>query len=432
MKKDRRHAFAFVTAVLLAGGALISHAVITAQAADYQPPLEDLRLFSDVYAHIKTEYVDEVDDNTLIEGAIRGMVKTLDPYSAFLTKREFDDLKISTTGKFGGLGIEVGMEEGLVRVIAPIDDSPAFRAGLLAGDLITQIDDEPVKGMSLSDAVDRMRGLVGTAVRLIIVRENEQPFEVEITRDVIKVNSVKHVLLDGVGYLRITKFQVDTPQLLVKALKDLKKQANAGAKGKLKGLILDLRSNPGGVLNAAVGVSDVFLAPDKLVVYTQGRQEDSRVEYMTRTSQRAGEIPVVVLVNMGSASASEIVAGALQDHMRARILGTQSFGKGSVQTVHPLDKFRAVKLTTAKYYTPLGRSIQDIGITPDLVLNSPAPAKQVAQNGENEAQEEASDTTPVKKLPLKRRDLGELLREDFQVQRAIQELSQHIQEAKKE
>ena len=432
MKKDWRHILMAVS-VALPAGAFVGHTVITAQAAehaaDYQPPLKDLRLFSDVYAHIKTEYVEEVEGNKLIEGAIRGMVRTLDPYSAFLTKREFDDLKVNTTGKFGGLGIEVGMEDGLVKVIAPIDDSPAFRAGLLAGDLIVQIDDEPVKGMSLSDAVDRMRGLVGTSVKLVIVRSDEPPFDVGITRDVIKVNSVKHALLDGIGYLRITKFQVDTPQLLGKALKGLAKEAKAEPDGGLKGLILDLRSNPGGVLNAAVGVSDVFLDPNKLVVYTQGRKEDSRVEYMTRTGQKAAEIPLIVLVNMGSASASEIVAGALQDHKRARILGTQSFGKGSVQTVHPLDKLRAVKLTTAKYYTPLGRSIQDVGITPDLILGKPPPIERAAREDGDETQS-SSGAAGGKKLPLKR-DLRELLQEDFQVQRAIEELS-GIKEAKKE
>ena len=429
MKKTWRHVLMVVSWVLV--GAFIGHTVITVQAADYQPPLEDLRLFSDVYAHIKTEYVEEIEDKTLIEGAIRGMVETLDPYSAFLTKREFNDLKINTTGKFGGLGIEVGMEDGLVKVIAPIDDSPAFKAGLFAGDWVTQIDDEPVKGMSLSDAVDRMRGPVGTVVKLVIVREDEHPFEVEITRDVIKVDSVKHVLLDDVGYLRITKFQVDTPQLMTNALKDLKKEAKAGSVGRLKGLILDLRSNPGGVLNAAVGVSDVFLGPNELVVYTQGKQENSRVEYMTRTGQQAAETPLIVLVNMGSASASEIVAGALQDHERARILGTRSFGKGSVQTVHPLDKSRAVKLTTAKYYTPQGRSIQDVGITPDLILDKPPSIGQMAQGNQDGVHAETTETATGSKTLLKR-DLGEMLREDFQVQRAIEELSGSIKEAKGE
>ncbi len=436
MKKHRRHVFLAVALLFIAGG-LVWHNGL-ARTPQYQPPLEDLRLFSDVYARIKTDYVEEVEDKKLIEGAIRGMLQSLDPYSVFMTRREYDDLKVGTTGKFGGLGIEVGMEDGLVKVISPIEDTPAAKAGLVSGDLIVQIDDDPVKGMTLSDAVDKMRGLVGTKVKLIVLRGDEAPFDVEITRAVIKVKSVKTTLLeDEFGYVRITKFQVKTAQLLKEKLEELKKEAEEDREGTLQGLILDLRSNPGGVLAAAVDVSDVFLGPQQLVVYTQGRTEDSVAKYLTKAADVAGDLPMVVLLNRGSASASEIVAGALQDHKRAKIIGTQSFGKGSVQTVHPLDKRRALKLTTAKYYTPLGRSIHDVGITPDLVLDTPPPAADkttatdvvASETGEakpgDEAEPSGHDAAPPP------RDLKTMVEKDFQVQRAIKELRDLAKIAKK-
>ncbi len=428
MRKHRHHIFLAATLLLLAGG-LVWHTG-SARTPQYQPPLEDLRLFSDVYARIKTDYVEEVEDKKLIEGAIRGMLQSLDPYSVFMTRREYNDLKIGTTGKFGGLGIEVGMEDGLVKVISPIEDTPAARAGLVSGDLIVQIDDDPVKGMTLSDAVDKMRGPVGTKVKLVVLRGGETPFDLEITRAVIKVKSVKTTLLeDEFGYIRITKFQVKTANLLKEKMKELRKEAGEDA---LKGLILDLRSNPGGVLAAAVDVSDVFLGPQQLVVYTQGRTEDSVAKYLTKAADASFDLPMIVLLNRGSASASEIVAGALQDHNRARIIGTQSFGKGSVQTVHPLDKRRALKLTTAKYYTPSGRSIHEVGITPDLVLDKP-PATADKTTATDVVATEAGEAKPDedKAAAPPPRDLKAMVEKDFQVQRAIKELRAIIKTAKR-
>ena len=434
MKNYRHRVFAVAGALILAGG-IAWHGGFTAHAEPQQLPLQDLRLFSDIYARIKGDYVEEVDDKELIEGAIKGMLGSLDPYSVYMTRREYDDLKIGTTGKFGGLGIEVGMEDGLVKVISPIEDTPAAAAGMNAGDLIVQIDDQPVRGLTLSEAVDKMRGVVGTAVKLVVVRGEEEPFEVSITRAVIKVKSVKSVLLDDeFGYLRITKFQVKTANLLRRKLQDLKKEA---ASSPLKGLILDLRNNPGGVLNAAVDVSDVFLEPQQLVVSTKGRRRDSAAKYMTRAANDSGDLPMVVLINRGSASASEIVAGALQDHGRAKVIGTQSFGKGSVQTVHPLNQKRALKLTTAKYYTPMDRSIHDVGITPDLIIDKPpadeaaADAADASQDEDGAVSESADERKDAQADKPVTRDLKTLLGEDFQVQRAIEELRAIIKTAKK-
>lgn len=328
-------------------------------------PLEELRGFTDVFARIKSDYVEPVDDRTLLENAIRGMLSGLDPHSAYLDPEQFRELQVGTTGEFGGLGIEVGMEDGFVKVIAPIDDTPAQRAGVQAGDLIIRLDDTPVKGMSLSEAVKIMRGKPGTDITLTIVREGEEkPLKITITRAIIKVRSVKSRMLeDGFGYVRISQFQANTADNLVEAVDKLKQ------KGELKGLVLDLRNNPGGVLNGAVSVSDAFL--DKgLIVYTEGRVADSRLRFNATPDDVLGGAPLVVLVNQGSASASEIVAGALQDHHRAIIVGNRTFGKGSVQTIVPLSNGAAVKLTTARYYTPSGRSIQAEGIVPDIELEN--------------------------------------------------------------
>ncbi len=333
-------------------------------------PLEALRGFTDVFARIKSDYVEPVDDKTLLENAIRGMLSGLDPHSAYLDPEQFRELQVGTTGEFGGLGIEVGMEDGFVKVIAPIDDTPAQRAGVQAGDLIIRLDDTPVKGMSLSEAVKMMRGKPGTDITLTIVREGEEkPLKITITRAIIKVRSVKSRLLeDGFGYVRISQFQANTADNLVEAVDRLKQQ------GDLKGLVLDLRNNPGGVLNGAVSVSDAFL--DKgLIVYTEGRVADSRLRFNATPDDVLDGAPLVVLVNQGSASASEIVAGALQDHRRAIIVGTRTFGKGSVQTIVPLSNGAAVKLTTARYYTPSGRSIQAEGIVPDIELENVRVAK---------------------------------------------------------
>lgn len=335
-------------------------------------PLEQLRTFTDVFTRIKNNYVEDVSDEELLEHAIRGMLSGLDPHSAYLSPEQFDELRVGTTGQFGGLGIEVGMEDGFVKVVSPIDDTPAQRAGMKSGDLIIRLDDKPVKGLTLNDAVKLMRGKPGSAINLTVIREGaDKPLKIEIVRAIIKVNSVKNRLLDdGFGYVRISQFQTKTPQDLNKAIKKLKSESN----GKLHGLVLDLRNNPGGVLSAAVGVSDAFLE-DGMIVYTDGREEDSKLRYTASGGDILDGAPVVILVNGGSASASEIVAGALQDHHRGVIMGTQTFGKGSVQTIQDLPSGGAVKLTTARYFTPSGRSIQAEGISPDIVTEMVKLAK---------------------------------------------------------
>lgn len=324
-------------------------------------PLEELRLFAEVMERIRAAYVEDVDHSTLLQAAIRGMLHELDPHSAYLSPEEFQDLQVSTRGEFGGVGIEVTLEEGLLRVVAPIDDTPASRAGILAGDLILRIDGDLVRGMTMQEAVGRLRGERGTEVELQVLREDgEAPETITLTRDRIEIRSVRSDMPEpGFGYLRISQFQHSTGEELRKHLTELEER------GELRGLILDLRNNPGGTLDGAVNVSEVFLDGD-LVVYTQGRDEGSRVNYDANAGQQARDVPLIVLVNSGSASASEIVAGALQDQDRAIIMGRPTFGKGSVQTVLPLHSERALKLTTARYYTPSGRSIQAEGISPDI------------------------------------------------------------------
>jgi carboxyl-terminal processing protease len=365
-------------------------------------PIEELRSFADVFGAIKQGYVEPVEDKKLITHAISGMLANLDPHSAYLDADAFKDLQVSTQGEFGGLGIEVGMEDGFVKVVSPIEDTPAYRAGIKPGDLIIKLDDTLVKGLTLNDAVKKMRGKPKTDIRLTIVRKGEaKPLEVTITREKIKVQSVKSKLLDnGFGYLRVTQFQDETTADVVKHLDKLVKAANEVPKDKdgkeikdapkpegMKGLVLDLRNDPGGLLNGAVGVSAAFLPPDALVTSTDGRTEDAkrrytaspsdylrghRNDYMKDLPPIAKTVPMVVLVNGGSASASEIVAGALQDHKRAVVMGTQTFGKGSVQTVLPLSNNAAIKLTTARYFTPSGRSIQAKGIVPDVIVEETA------------------------------------------------------------
>ncbi len=329
-------------------------------------PVEELRTFSDVFGRIKNDYVEDVEDKDMLENAIRGMLSGLDPHSSYLDHEQFKELQVGTSGEFGGLGIEVGMEDGFVKVIAPIDDTPAQRAGVQAGDLIIRLDDTPVKGLTLNDAVKIMRGKPGTVLKLTVVREGvEKPLKIDIERAIIKVRSVKSRMLEGnFGYVRISQFQSKTAENMVDAIDKLKKEAG----GTLKGMVLDLRNNPGGVLNGAVAVSDAFLKKG-LIVYTEGRVNDSKLRFNATPDDILDNAPIVVLVNQGSASASEIVSGALQDHHRAIIVGTQTFGKGSVQTILPLSNGTAVKLTTARYYTPSGRSIQAEGIVPDIELD---------------------------------------------------------------
>ncbi|HEX5057196.1 MAG TPA: S41 family peptidase [Gammaproteobacteria bacterium] len=328
-------------------------------------PYDELRTFAEVFGRIKNNYVEDVTDTALLENAIRGMLSGLDPHSSYLDTEEYQELQEATSGKFGGLGIEVTTEDGFIKVITPIDDTPAQRAGVQAGDLVIRLDDKPVKNMSLNDAVGMMRGKPGTTINLTIMRKGvEQPFVISLERDEIKVRSVRsRVLEPDYAYIRISNFQSKTGQDLVAAIDQLKKQSKNG----LKGLVLDLRNNPGGVLTAAVEVGDAFI-DDGLIVYTEGRNDGAGQKFNATKGDMLEGVPLVVLVNDGSASASEIVAGALQDHARGIIMGEQTFGKGSVQTVLEFKDGSAIKLTTARYYTPKGRSIQAEGIKPDVVL----------------------------------------------------------------
>lgn len=343
-------------------------------------PVEELRAFTEVFGRIKNDYVEPVEDKKLITEAINGMLTGLDPHSAYLDADAFKELQIGTQGEFGGLGIEVSMEDGFVKVISPIEDTPAFRAGIKPGDLIIKLDDTAVKGLSLTEAIKRMRGKPDTPITLTVVRKGEtKPIVFPLVRAVIRIQSVKSKMIEpGYGYIRITQFQEQTGENLAKAIDKLFKESG----GSMKGLVLDLRNDPGGLLNGAVAVSAAFLPDDSLVVYTDGRSEDAKMklkaspefylrdtknDYVKRLPPGIKTVPMVTLVNGGSASASEIVAGALQDHKRSIVMGTQTFGKGSVQTILPLGNNTAIKLTTARYYTPNGQSIQAKGITPDVM-----------------------------------------------------------------
>lgn len=341
-------------------GARAADPAIDEQARDAGIPVTELRVFAEVMERIRAAYVEDVDDTTLLRSAIRGMLNELDPHSAYLSPDEFKDLQASTSGEFGGLGIEVTMENGLIRVVTPLDNTPASNAGIEAGDLILKIDETFVKGLSLSEAVDMMRGEPGSEITLQVLSEkDEKPHSVTLTRARISIESVRHEMLEpGYGYLRITQFQNNTAMDAEKAVESMKQEG-------LNGLILDLRNNPGGVLGAAVQVADMFL-DEGMIVYTEGRLEESRSNFTASAGDQLEGLPLVVLVNAGSASASEIVAGALQDQARALVVGRRTFGKGSVQTVLPLQGDRALKLTTARYYTPDGRSIQAEGIEPDI------------------------------------------------------------------
>jgi carboxyl-terminal processing protease len=339
-----------------------NEAVASPPEAEKALPLDDLRLFTEVFQRIKTAYVEPVEDSVLLEDALRGMITGLDPHSAYLEPKEFESLQQNTSGEFGGLGIEVGLEDGFVRVITPIDDTPAQRAGVKAGDLITKLDDQPVQGLSLNEAVELMRGKPGSKVVLTIVREGEErPLEIEVIRDIIQVASVRSRLLDEhYAYVRVSQFQVDSGKEVNKHLERL-------LEDDIKGVVLDLRNNPGGVLQAAVDIGNVFLK-EGLIVYTKGRLAESEQRFSATSATLVPDLPMIVLINGGSASASEIVAGALQDQQRAVVMGQPSFGKGSVQTILPLTQERALKLTTARYYTPNGRSIQAQGIKPDIYV----------------------------------------------------------------
>jgi len=350
-------------ALLLSASAGLASGAFAAAPEESRLPLDELRTFADVFNQVRASYVEEIDDKTLLENAIRGMLAGLDPHSSYLDAESFEDLQTNTSGEFGGLGLEVGLENGFVKVIAPIDDTPAQKGGVEAGDLIIKLDNTPVKGMSLNDAVEAMRGPKGSEIVLTIVREGiPQPFTLTLKRDIIKVKSVRSRELEaGFGYIRIAQFQNGTGEEFRKVLAKLQQ------KQPLKGLVLDLRNNPGGVLQASVEVADAFIRSG-LIVYTEGRLPSAKSQFSAQPDDLAAGVPLVVLINGGSASASEIVAGALQDHKRAVVMGTDSFGKGSVQTVVPLSENSAIKLTTARYYTPNGRSIQAQGIVPDITV----------------------------------------------------------------
>jgi carboxyl-terminal processing protease len=366
---------AAVAAVLLTGfyGG-VALAAPSNPDANTQETYQELRLFGDVLQLVREDYVDKVGDDKLVEGAINGMLTSLDPHSNFLNAKNFDDMKVQTRGEFGGLGIEVSMESGLVKVVSPIDDTPAARAGLKPGDLITQIDGAPVQGMTLPQAVEKMRGPVNSDITLTISRKARQPFDVKITRAIIKIKSVRSQLIDkDIAYIRITSFTEQTDVGLNNAMAKLKDDAN----GKLAGVVLDLRNDPGGLLDQAVAVASAFIDKGE-IVSTRGRNPDDAQRYDSHTADITGGLPMAVLINGGSASASEIVAGALQDHHRAVVIGTRSFGKGSVQTIIPLSGRGAMRLTTARYYTPSGRSIQALGIEPDIVVEA-AKIEQAAK-----------------------------------------------------
>jgi carboxyl-terminal processing protease len=385
-------------------------------------PLDDLRTFVRVYEQVRQAYVEDVTDQAMLENAIRGMLGELDPHSAYLDEKDLTDLTNATSGEFGGLGIEVGMEDGFVKVISPIDDTPASRAGIEAGDVIIKLDDASVKGMGLDEAINQMRGKPGEALALTILRKGaEQPMVIRVVRDIIKVKSVRYAVLEpGYGYVRLAQFQQNTGEDLKRALDALRSQdAN-------KGLVLDLRNNPGGLLDAAVSVSDIFL-DSGLIVYTKGRVPDANMRNSATPGDQTGGAPIVVLINDGSASASEIVAGALQDHHRAVVMGTNSFGKGSVQSIIPIGESKAIKLTTALYYTPNGRSIQAEGIKPDIVVerakltavkdtfkSSEAGLARHLRNGQDDAAGSANSNKAEKKAKSKKNGAADEIKEILQ------------------
>jgi len=396
-------------------------------------PIDELRTFAEVFGKVKSDYVEEIEDKKLINEALSGMLSGLDPHSTFLDLDHFKDLQSGTSGEFSGLGIEVGMEDGFVKVISPIEDTPAYKAGLKSGDLIIKLDETSVKGLSLNEAVKLMRGKPNTSIKLQVIRKgNDGPFFLTVNRAKIKTKSVKSKIIEpNYAYIRITQFQERTGQDLAKALTKLRKEN----KFAFNGIILDMRNNPGGLLNSSVAVSAAFLKENKLVVYTEGRTPDSRMKlttapenfirdnsttnnYIKKLPQDIRDTPLVVLINNGSASASEIVAGALQDHKRALIVGTRSFGKGSVQTILPMNNGTAIKLTTARYFTPNGRSIQGKGIDPDIIVKDgseflairEADLTNTLSNPQNKKKDEAENSSDKPSVDAPTSDGGEALR----------------------
>jgi carboxyl-terminal processing protease len=373
-----RTTLALAAGVIIGASVTLTQGVFADKSKPEAIPMKDLQTFVEILNRVKSDYVEPVDDKTLLENAVRGMLGGLDPHSAYLDKEEFKDMNIATSGKFGGLGIEVQMQNGLVRVVSPIDDTPAAKAGIQPGDYIVKIDETAVRGLTLNDAVQKMRGEPGSKIQITLVREGaDKPLVLDLKREIINVTSVRSRMLEpGLAYVRIGSFTTETGASLDKELLKLKKEAG----GSLKGIVLDLRNNPGGVLDAAVKVSDTFLEKGS-VVSIKGRDPSSNREFIAKPGDALDGRPIIVLVNGGSASASEIVAGALQDQKRAIIMGTRTFGKGSVQTIMPLQNDSAIKLTTARYYTPSGRSIQNEGIVPDVVLRPLKVSKDDQQDG---------------------------------------------------
>jgi carboxyl-terminal processing protease len=422
--KGKKIAFLITAVSLLA--VLVGVGAQRRCAAQGANDYESIELFTDVLSIVKKSYVEEVDTKKLIYGAINGMLSSLDPHSSFMSPETYKEMKIETKGSFGGLGIEISIKDGLLTVISPIEDTPAYKAGIKAGDQILRIDEKFTKDLSVMDAVKRMRGLKGTKVTLTIMREGfDKPKEFPLMRDIIQVKSVKFKMLDeGFGYIRIAQFQEKTDDDLIKAFHELK-QSNGG---NLRGLVLDLRNDPGGLLDQAKLVAGHFLNDGQLVVYTEGREKDSKMQLFANKGDKEPHYPIVALINGGSASASEIVAGALQDHKRAVIMGTQSFGKGSVQTIIPLSDNSGLRLTTARYFTPSGRSIQAKGISPDIVVEklelTATEKKETMHIRESDLENhfETDKKAPeeekkIEKMPAYKTD--ELVKSDYQILRAL-------------
>ena len=391
-----------------------------AKAENRQETYKQLNLFGDVFQRVQEQYVEEVTDKKLIEAAISGMLQSLDPHSSYLSPESYKDMQVKTKGKFGGLGIEITMEDGVVKVVSPIDDTPAANAGMRSGDLIIGINGESIRGLSINDAVSQLRGSVGSKVVITVVRDKKDPFEIEIIRDVIKIKSVRHNIIKNIGYVRLTTFSDTTTSGLEKSVDEIKK--NLGEK--FQGLILDLRNNPGGLLNQSISVTDAFLNQGE-IVSTQGRKDDDTSRIFSKKGDIIYGKPMIVLINSGSASASEIVAGALKDHSRAIIVGTRSFGKGSVQSIIPLSGNGAMRLTTARYYTPSGISIQAKGIEPDIIVEAGITEvnKQIPENRREENLRGALDKKEkdTKKDNDKKPELTpvEKLLQDNQISRAV-------------
>ena len=391
-----------------------------ARAENRQETYKQLNLFGDVFQRVQEQYVEEVTDKKLIEAAISGMLQSLDPHSSYLSPESYKDMQVKTKGKFGGLGIEITMEDGVVKVVSPIDDTPAANAGMRSGDLIIGINGESIRGLSINDAVSQLRGPVGSKVVITVVRDKKDPFEIEIIRDVIKIKSVRHNIIKNIGYVRLTTFSDTTTSGLEKSVDEIKKKLEE----KFQGLILDLRNNPGGLLNQSISVTDAFLNQGE-IVSTQGRKDDDTSRIFSKKGDIIDGKPMIVLINSGSASASEIVAGALKDHSRAIIVGTRSFGKGSVQSIIPLSGNGAMRLTTARYYTPSGVSIQAKGIEPDIIveagiteINKKLPENRREENLRGALDKKEKDTKKDKDEKLELTPVEKLL-QDNQISRAV-------------